>query len=394
MPSLPPNRPKRPLPPVPTDQPLYIAADTLKGRGTAWALAHRFQSEQREQFDDGWGSLAQSFDPEALPPSTQIIEERTQRILSGNQSPDIPFDQSINPYRGCEHGCVYCFARPTHSYLNLSPGLDFETRIIAKVNAAERLQASFASPRYVPRLTCLGTATDAYQPIERKLGITRALIEVLQAHRHPFSVVTKSSGIERDLDLLQPMAEQQLVSCYISITTLDPALARILEPRAASPQRRLRSLHTLAEAGVPVGVSVSPLIPFLNEPELEQILEAAAALGARSAFCIPLRLPWEVSPLFQDWLQRHVPERAARIMARVREMRGGRDNDPSFGSRMRGEGIWAQLLSQRLHKACARLGLSRERYPLDLTRFQRPETQRPAPSAPSAPEPSSQGSLF
>ena len=354
-------------------------------------MPHRFQGEQREQFDDGWGSLAQSFDPEALPPATQIIEECAQRILSSNQSPDIPFDQSINPYRGCEHGCIYCFARPTHSYLNLSPGLDFETRIIAKVNAAERLRATFARPSYVPRLTCIGTATDAYQPVERTLGLTRALIEVLQEYRHPFSVLTKSSGIERDLDLLQPMAEQRLVSCYISITTLDPALARILEPRAASPQRRLRTLKTLASAGVPVGVSVSPLIPFLNEPELERILEAAAEAGARSAFCIPLRLPWEVNPLFQDWLQRHVPERAARIMARVREMRGGKDNDARFGSRMRGEGIWAELLSQRLRKACARLGLSRERQPLDLSLLCRPAGRAAADGCKSGPE---QGSLF
>ncbi|MCV2422427.1 PA0069 family radical SAM protein [Paucibacter sp. DJ2R-2] len=378
-------------PPIQAAQALYIAADTLKGRGSAWAMAHRFQGEQREQFDDGWGSLAQSFDPEALPPATQIIEECAQRILSSNQSPDIPFDQSINPYRGCEHGCIYCFARPTHSYLNLSPGLDFETRIIAKVNAAERLRAAFDKPTYVPRLTCLGTATDAYQPVERTLGLTRALIEVLQEHRHPFSVLTKSSGIERDLDLLQPMAEQRLVSCYISITTLDPALARILEPRAASPQRRLRTLKSLASAGVPVGVSVSPLIPFLNEPELERILEAAAEAGARSAFCIPLRLPWEVNPLFQDWLQRHVPERAARIMARVREMRGGNDNDARFGSRMRGEGIWAELLSQRLHKACARLGLSRERQPLDLSLFCRPAGRAAADGSTTEPE---QGSLF
>jgi DNA repair photolyase len=355
-------------------QPIYIQADTLKGRGSGWAIAHRFQGELREQFDDGWGSLDQEASEEHLPPTTQIIEERAKSILSGNQSPDINFDQSINPYRGCEHGCIYCFARPTHSYLNMSPGLDFETKIIAKTNAAERLRAAFASAAYQPRSLCIGTATDAYQPVERKLGITRALIEVLSEHGHPFSMVTKSSGIERDLDLIAPMAARRLVSVYLSITTLDGELARILEPRAAAPHRRLRTMKTLAEAGVPVGVSVSPLIPFLNEPELERILEAAAEAGAGAAFSIPLRLPWEVNPLFQDWLQRHFPERAARVMARLRDMRGGRDNDPRFGSRMSGEGLWAELIAQRLKKASVRFGLTRERLPLDLSQFHRPGT--------------------
>jgi DNA repair photolyase len=363
-----PNKPKA----AALQQVQYVQADTLKGRGSPWAIAHRFERDLREQFDDGWGSLDQIAGEEHLAPQTQIIEERAKRILSSNQSPDINFDLSINPYRGCEHGCVYCFARPTHSYLNMSPGLDFETRIIAKVNAAERLQLSFASPSYKPMLLCLGTATDAYQPVERKLRITRALIEVLQAHRHPFSVVTKSSGIERDLDLIAPMAAQGLVAVYVSVTTLDNELARVLEPRAAAPQRRLRTIQALAQAGVPVGVSVSPLIPFVNEPELERILEAAAAMGASAAFSIPLRLPWEVKPLFQDWLQRHLPQRADRVMARLREMRGGRDNDPDFGSRMTGEGIWAQMLAQRMRRACARLSLQRERIPLDLGQFQRP----------------------
>jgi len=344
----------------------------LKGRGSDWAIAHRFERQARECFDDGWGTLEQEASEEHLPPSTQIIEERAKSIISSNQSPDISFDLSINPYRGCEHGCIYCFARPTHSYLNLSPGLDFETRIIAKVNAVERLRVAFSARAYVPKLLCLGTATDAYQPVERKLGITRGLVELMAACQHPFSIVTKSSGVERDLDLLVPMAARHQVGVYVSITTLDPALARILEPRAAAPQRRLRTLKTLAGAGVPVGVSVSPIIPFLNEPELEQILAAAAEAGASKAFSIPLRLPWEVAPLFQDWLQQHVPDKAARVMARVREMRGGADNDPRFGSRMRGEGIWAQLLQQRMRKACARLGLNRERIPLDLSQFRPP----------------------
>ncbi|MBB4842070.1 DNA repair photolyase [Paucibacter oligotrophus] len=361
------------MPPASPKPDLLIPAQALKGRGTAWAIAHRFERDQREAFDDGWGTLEQAADEQLLPPRTQIIEEQAGRILSRNQSPDIPFDRSINPYRGCEHGCVYCFARPTHSYLGLSPGLDFETRIVAKTNAAERLRAELSKPGYRPQPICLGAATDAYQPIERKLRITRGLIDLLHECRHPLSIVTKSAGILRDLDLLGPMGRDGLASVYVSITTLDAGLARILEPRAASPQSRLKVLKALAEAGVPVGVSVSPLIPFLNEPELERVLEAAAALGARSAFSIALRLPWEVNPLFQDWLQQHVPERAARVMARLHDMRGGRDNDARFGIRMRGEGLWAELVRQRLRKACARLGLNRERIALDLGQFRPPQ---------------------
>ena len=344
----------------------------VKGRGTAWAIEHRYSALSSESFDDGWGTLDQSVEEERLPPATQIIEERVKSILSSNDSPDIGFDLSINPYRGCEHGCVYCYARPTHSYLNLSPGIDFETRIVAKVNAAERLRAAFASRTYQPLMLSLGSATDAYQPAERKLRITRSVIEVLSECRHPFSLITKSSGVERDLDLIAPMAAQRLVAVYVSITSLDAGLARILEPRAAAPHRRLRTVEALAKAGVPVGVSVSPVIPFINEPELERILEAAAQAGATSAFSIVLRLPWEVSPIFQQWLQTHFPERAARVMARIREMRGGKDYDASFGSRMKGEGVWAQLLRQRFAKAVARLGLNRERVDLDLTRFRPP----------------------
>jgi DNA repair photolyase len=353
-----------------------------KGRGTVWMLAHRFSVDQREAFDDGWGTLDQSALEEALPPQTQVLEEQAQSILAANDSPDIGFDLSINPYRGCEHGCIYCYARPTHSYLNLSPGLDFETRIVAKVNAAQRLAEALAKPGYQAKLLNIGSATDAYQPAERRLGITRAVIQVLQAHQHAFSLVTKSSGVERDLDLIAPMAAQNLAAVYVSITTLDPSLARVLEPRAAAPARRLETIRRLAAAGVPVGVSVSPIIPFINEPELERILQAAAEAGATRAFSIVLRLPWEVNPLFQQWLNQHFPERAARVMARVREMRGGRDNDARFGQRMKGEGLWAELLRQRLAKACARWGLSRQRVELDLGRFQRaPAVQTPADSA-------------
>ena len=344
----------------------------VKGRGTVWAIEHRYASQSGESYDDGWGTLDQEATEERLPPETTVIEERVKSILSSNDSPDLSFDLSINPYRGCEHGCVYCFARPTHSYLNLSPGLDFETRIIAKVNAAERLREAFASRAYEPTAINIGSATDAYQPIERKLGITRSVIEVLAECAHPFSLVTKSSGVERDLDLIAPMAARGLVAVYVSVTSLDPALARILEPRAAAPHRRLRTVEALARAGVPVGVSISPIIPFINEPEIERILEAAASAGASSAFGIVLRLPWEVNPIFQRWLDQHFPDRAARVMARVREMHGGRDYDARFGSRMKGEGVWAQLIAQRLAKAKSRHGLDRERAVLDVTQFRKP----------------------
>ena len=354
------------------DEPAATMRRPQKGRGTVWAIEQRFSQRSSEVYDDGWGTLDQQASEERLPPATTIIEERVKSVLSGNDSPDIGFDLSINPYRGCEHGCVYCFARPTHSYLSMSPGLDFETRIIAKVNAAERLREAFASRRYEPLLLNIGSATDAYQPVERKLGITRAVIEVLAECAHPFSLVSKSSGVERDLDLIAPMAQRGLAAVYISVTSLDAELSRTLEPRAAAPQRRLQTIAALAKAGVPVGVSVSPIIPFINEPELERILEAAAAAGASSAFSSVLRLPWEVNPIFQQWLDQHFPQRAARVMARVREMRGGRDYDARFGARMHGEGVWAQLLDQRFNKVVARLGLNRERVELDLTQFRRP----------------------
>jgi DNA repair photolyase len=356
--------------------PLVASRGPQKGRGTVWAIEHRFSRLGSESFDDGWGTLDQEAGEERVPPETTIIEERVKSVLSGNDSPDLSFDLSINPYRGCEHGCVYCFARPTHSYLNMSPGLDFETRIIAKVNAAERLREAFASRAYEATSLNVGSATDAYQPVERKLGITRAVIEVLAECSHPFSLVTKSSGIERDLDLIAPMAARGLVGVYVSVTSLDPALARILEPRAAAPHRRLKTIEALAKAGVPVGVSVSPMIPFINEPEIERILEAAAAAGATSAFGIVIRLPWEVNPIFQRWLDQHFPDRAARVMARIREMRGGRDYKADFGSRMKGEGVWAQLLQQRLAKAKKRFGLDRERLALDLTQFRKPLPSR------------------
>jgi len=345
-----------------------LPLQALKGRGAATRLAHRFASEAREAFDDGWDTLQAGFAEGGAPPATEVIWEDVRSAITSNDSPDIPFERSLNPYRGCEHGCAYCYARPTHSYLNLSPGLDFETKIIAKRNIAELLRRELASPRYRPELLVIGSVTDCYQPIERELRLTRSVIELLQETRHPFSLVTKGSGVERDLDLIAPMAAQGLAAVYVTITTLDPQLARRLEPRAASPQRRLRTVAALAAAGVPVGVSVAPQIPFLND-DMEQVLEAAWAAGARSAFYTVLRLPWELAPLFRQWLELHYPQRAARVMARVQEMRGGRDYDSDFATRMQGQGLWSELIRQRFEKACARLGFNRQRVELDPGQF-------------------------
>jgi DNA repair photolyase len=366
-------------PATPAAQPatfLFVPAQQLrgsiKGRGTVLALEHRFSTDAREGFDDGWGTLQQAATEELVAPNTQVLEQRVKGIFSSNSSPDISFDLSINPYRGCEHGCVYCYARPTHSYLDLSPGLDFETRIVAKINAAEQLRHALRARGYVPQMLNLGSVTDAYQPAERRLGITRAVIDVLAQARHPFSIITKSALVERDIDLIAPMAQQNMAAVYVSITTLDAGLARKLEPRAAAPHRRLRTIEALAKAGIPVGVSVSPVIPFLNEPELERILQAAKDAGASSAFSVVLRLPWEVNPIFHNWLQTHVPDQAQRVMARVRDMRGGKDNDSNFGTRMTGQGVWADLLRQRFVKTCDRLGLRRARVALDLSQFRPP----------------------
>ncbi|MFV0680080.1 PA0069 family radical SAM protein [Ottowia sp.] len=337
----------------------------LKGRGAVSQLAHRFAVDVREVFDDGWNGEGHAA---PAPPLTEVRFEDAQSALNANDSPDIAFKHTVNPYRGCEHGCIYCFARPTHSYLGWSPGLDFETRLVAKRNIATVLARELAAPRYQPSMLNLGAATDAYQPIERALHLTRGVIEVLARAAHPFAVVTKSSGVERDLDLIAPMAAQRLAAVYVTITTLDARLARLLEPRAAAPQRRLRTIRTLADAGVPVGVSVAPQIPFIND-DMEQVLTAAHAAGAQSAFYTVLRLPWEVAPLFQQWLAAHYPDRAERVMARVREMRGGKNYDSRWGQRMHGEGVWADVLHQRFAKTCARLGLNRERSGIDLSRF-------------------------
>ncbi len=353
---------------------VLIPLHALKGRGAATRIAHRFERDAREAFDDGWDTLADEAPGDAALPATQVTFEDAQSALTHNDSPDIYFDYGLNPYRGCEHGCVYCYARPTHSYLGLSPGLDFETRIVAKRNIAAVLARELAAPRYVPRMIALGTVTDPYQPVERELRITRGVVELLQRCRHPLGVVTKGSGVERDLDLLAPMAQAGLAAVYVTITTLDARLARILEPRAAAPWRRLRTLRTLADAGVPVGVSVAPQIPFVND-DMEQVLAAAWEAGARTAFYTVLRLPWELAPLFRQWLALHYPQRAARVMARIHEMRGGKDYDSDFATRMQGSGPWADLIGQRFEKACRRLGFNRERIALDTGQFRRGAAQ-------------------
>lgn len=343
-----------------------------KGRGAVTNLQGRYEVDQREAFDDGWTHLDSPEGDVPPPLRTQVFEERAKSILTRNQSPDIPFSISLNPYRGCEHGCIYCFARPTHAYLGLSPGLDFESRIYAKVNAPELLAREISKKSYVPEPIALGVNTDAWQPVERDLRLTRRVIEVLHDRHHPFAAITKSSLIERDLDLLAPMAERGQVMAAITITTLDAGIARTLEPRAASPARRLRTIRTLAQAGVPVGVSIAPVIPFVTEPDMERILEACTEAGATSASYIVLRLPWEVAPLFKDWLAAHFPDRADRVMSRVRDMRGGKDYDASFARRMKGEGPWADLLKQRFGKAVRRLGLNeRRRGILDISQFRR-----------------------
>jgi DNA repair photolyase len=349
----------------------FIPLHALKGRGAATRMPHRFEKDARDSYDDGWGTLERDAVEEQSAPQTEVRFEDAKSVLSENDSPDIPFDRSLNPYRGCEHGCIYCFARPTHSYLNLSPGLDFETKLIAKRNIAAVLRAELGRKNYRPSQIAIGTATDCYQPIERELRLTRSVIEVLQETRHPFAIVTKSSAVEHDLDLIAPMAAQRLAAVYITVTTLDGELARKLEPRAAAPHRRLRTIRTLVDAGVSVGVSVGPQIPFVNE-DMEQVLEAAWEAGARRAFYNVIRLPWEVAPLFKEWLGLHYPQRADRIMARIREMRGGKDYDADFATRMKGSGLWAELIRQRFDKATRRLGFNQERIPMDLEAFRPP----------------------
>lgn len=336
----------------------------LRGRGAASSPDRRFQELQREWCDDGWGSL------EALPEriATTLEVDRARTIISYNDSPDVPFDRSINPYRGCEHGCVYCFARPTHAWLGLSPGLDFETRLFYKPEAATLLRSELGKRNYRCAPIALGINTDAYQPVEKQLGITRGCLEVLAETNHPVAIVTKSALVERDLDLLAPMAEKNLVHVAVSLTTLDRNLSRALEPRAAAPQRRLETIRRLSAAGVPVSAFVAPLIPVLNDSELESLLATAREAGAVDAMYVLLRLPLELEELFGEWLTQHVPLKAEHVMQRIRDSRGGKAYDSTFGQRMVGSGPFAELIRQRYHLAYRRLGFSASA-PLDCSRF-------------------------
>ncbi len=346
-----------------------IAERPKKGRGAVGNPKPRFDAEERLTVDDGWGSA----DPEELPPlRTSVSPDSSRKVIARNDSPDIPFDRSINPYRGCEHGCVYCFARPTHAYLGLSPGLDFETKLTAKHHAAERLREELARPSYRPASMALGTNTDPYQPIERQLKITRQVLEVLAETRHPLGVVTKSHLVTRDIDILAPMARAGLARVYLSVTTLDAGLARRLEPRASTPAKRLQAIQELHEAGIPCGVLAAPMIPSLNDHELEAILEEASSRGARWAGYILLRLPLEIKELFNDWLDVHAPDRKNRILNILRESRGGKLYDSKWGQRMTGKGVFADLLARRFERAVKRLGLNVEEIKVDCAQFQPP----------------------
>ena len=341
-----------------------------RGRGTADNPANRYAPTRCEAFDDGW----QQDVPHTR--ATEVRQELAKSVITRNRSPDVGFDRSLNPYRGCEHGCIYCFARPSHAYWDLSPGLDFETRLIAKSNLAECLEEQLSRPGYVPAPIALGVNTDAYQPIEREQRLTRQALEILLRYRHPVHLITKSALILRDLDLLEALAAQNLVSVAVSLTTLDNELKRIMEPRAASPAARLRCLRELHAVGVPVSALCAPMIPMINDAELEQLLEAARDAGARSAGYVLLRLPLEIAELFEDWLRAHFPQRAEHVMSLVRQCRGGANYDSRFGARMRGEGPFADLLARRFQVACKRLGLNRrELRGLDCQRFAPPGAQ-------------------
>ena len=349
---------------------LDAAADPrlLKGRGARSNDSSRYDSERRVGFDDGW----RCDDDEPLPIRTEVLRDATRTIIARNTSPDISFNQSINPYRGCEHGCIYCFARPTHAYLGLSPGLDFESKLLVKPDAAKLLEAELSKPSYKPQVIAMGTNTDPYQPIEREWRTTRSILEVLAAFKNPVGIVTKSALIARDIDILAPMAAEGLAKVALSITTLDRKLARMMEPRAATPERRLETLQALSAAGIPTVVMTAPIIPALNDEEMESILAAAAEAGTKQAGYTLLRLPLEIKDLFREWLEAQVPDRAKHVMSLVRSMRGGKDYDSNWGTRMTGSGPYAQLIAQRFAIATKRLGLNQTRVQLDTSKFQRP----------------------
>ncbi|MFN4169607.1 MAG: PA0069 family radical SAM protein [Pannonibacter phragmitetus] len=347
---------------------LRLDEDLRRGRGAALNMPGRFERQQREGFDDGWET------PDDLPPlKTTVQEEKARTIITRNSSPDISFDRSINPYRGCEHGCIYCFARPSHAFMGLSPGLDFETRLFAKPNAAELLERELARPGYQVRTIAIGTNTDPYQPIERRYKLMREILTVLETYNHPVAIVTKSALVLRDADILSRMAEKGLAKVALSITSLDKDLVRTLEPRASAPHRRLAALKGLAEAGIPASVMMAPVIPALTDSEIEALLEAAAEHGATEAGYILLRLPLEVSELFRDWLLRNRPDRYRHVMNILRSMRGGKDYDAEWGQRMRGLGPYAQQIGQRFSLACKRLGLNQRRKKLNTELFTPPQ---------------------
>ncbi|SMY07893.1 PA0069 family radical SAM protein [Flavimaricola marinus] len=344
-----------------------IPSSRRKGRAATSNQTNRFERLTRIATDDGWDLS------EDLPPlRTEVTDEVPRRVITRNSSPDLSFDRSINPYRGCEHGCIYCFARPSHAYLGLSPGLDFETRLIARPEAPDVLRKELMARRYSPKVIAIGTNTDPYQPIEKTREIMRGLLQVLAEFNHPVAIVTKGSLIERDIDILAPMADKGLARVGISITSLDPKVARAMEPRVPGPARKLRTIKLLSEAGIPVRLMVSPVVPALTDHELEAILAAGADAGAVAASSIVLRLPREVAQLFRDWVEETFPDRAARIMGRVRELHGGRDYDPEFGVRMTGQGKWAEILKQRFDLSCRRLGLDRRLPPLRTDLFRVP----------------------
>lgn len=346
-----------------------VAEDLRRGRGAGLNRSGRFEKDQREVFDDGWETL------DELPPlKTTVQEEKARTIITRNSSPDISFDRSINPYRGCEHGCVYCFARPTHAYVGLSPGLDFETKLFAKPNAAELLERELGRPGYQPRTIAIGTNTDPYQPVERRYRLMREILEVLEKANHPVGIVTKSALVLRDVDILSRMAEKGLAKVALSVTSLDKDIARTLEPRASAPHRRLAAIKGLSEAGIPVSVMMAPVIPALTDSEIEAILEAAAENGAGEAGYILLRLPLEVSELFRDWLLRNRPDRYRHVMNILRSMRGGKDYDAEWGQRMKGQGPYAQQIGQRFTLAARRLGLNQRRRKLTTALFSAPQT--------------------
>ena len=358
--------------PDPTPEPLRQRV-ARKGRGATLNPPVRFESQHAEPFDDGWS------DPDSPGPcpsvETTFIRDGSRSAIAWNESPDIGFDRAVNPYRGCEHGCIYCYARPSHAYLGFSPGLDFETKIVFKPEIASLLEREISRPGYVVRPMALGSNTDPYQPAERRLCLTRAVLETLERAGHPLTIVTKSAGILRDVDILARLAKRNLARVHVSLTTLTPALARRMEPRASSPARRLAAISALAGSGVPVGVMAAPIIPGLNDAELERILEAAAGAGARHAAFVLLRLPHELKALFEDWLAEHVPDRARHVLSLVRQTREGRLNDPRFYGRMRGAGPYANLIASRFARAARKFGLADRPLPLDIAQFAPPGRQ-------------------